>query len=80
MAALECSQAGQGHPQHHPPTHNSEPRQNIEMFLDSLNILPVRQALYCVRDPRNSFIQYRQSHNFIEMLLTDYITPVWDEK
>ena len=65
LPRLPCNYGGfrvfsgqcRGHPPH-PPTHNSEPRQNIEMFLDSLYILPVSQALYFVkRSQELRFIQ-----------------------
>ena len=70
-----------GHPPH-PPTHNSEPRQNIEMFLDSLYILPVSQALYFVKRSQELFYTTMTNQNFIEMISADYTNTaagVWDE-
>ena len=42
----------------HPPITLGQDK-TLKCFWTVCNILPVRQALYCVRDPRNSFIQYR---------------------
>ena len=71
---------------YHPPTHNSEPRQTIEMFLDSLKHFTCLSGFCQVQLWRSQEQFYTITNQIvIEMISTDYIytaamAGIWNEK